>query len=91
MQTCRFWTPFRRLVLVAATSSSLVAAARADEYSEFRIPPHHWSSWTVFGLSSGSFSFVGQSAASQKQGDFGGRLGTSGTWGFDSDALQRRG
>ena len=80
----------RRAALLAASLCMSSNALADDPYADYRIPDHHWFSWTADARGSGSHQ-RGQSTyfGLAISGSFGGSGGTAISGGFDSDAFLR--
>jgi hypothetical protein len=80
----------RRAALLAASLCVSSTALADDPYADYRIPDHHWLSWTVAASGGGSHQRgQGSTFGFVNSGSFGGSGGTSISGGYDSDALLR--
>ena len=78
------WTR-RAAALSLMLTATDPAPSRADEFEDFRIPPHRALLWSASLLASGSRNQQSDGVAEYKSGRVGGNAGTQWFWYYDSD------
>lgn len=78
----------RSLSITLAALCLPTLIARADEYSEFRIPEHRWKAVAANVMAGGSADEANNAMVQSHRGHLAGVLAADGRWGYDSDDLQ---